>query len=136
MYAPLGMANEWTFKMNADRTRPAGIVGSRPNCFAQMFKRAQCVRQRRRHCGGQVAGNAVPEHSSLNRDQSRGTKLHHIMTRTTMNVDVNKTGDDGLAREFMTQRTVWHSEMLTGSQCNNSLILNNQNRLLNDRRRS
>src|SRR5205809_192033 len=99
MHAALGMAEEWSFQMNAKRTRASLSVVPARNPFAQMFKGPQDAVFGRGDGGGQITGNPVAGYMALDGRQRRRISFHHVVAGAAMHVDINETGCENGIRE-------------------------------------
>ena len=99
MNTSLGVTEKRSFEMDAERTgaRTVAVVGARDR-LAERIERAQGCIDWRGHGRRTVTGNAVTRHKAFDRRQALVGALHHIVTGTAVNVNVNESrSENGVA---------------------------------------
>src|SRR5437016_5356888 len=131
MHAPLRMAEEWSFQMNAKRMRASLSVVPARNPFAQMFKSPQDAVFGRGDGGGQITGDPVAGHVALDGRQRRRISFHHVVAGAAMHVDINETGCDNRVGEVKASCMQRYFHVLARINGENASLFDDNNRRVN-----
>ncbi len=103
MHATAFMAEKWTFQMDTERASlhcvvVAGVrILNRFDGVGEPFQRLVGLIERRRHGGGEIAGNAMNCQEAVQTWQFGRCGLHYIEAGAAVHVNVDETGrEDGV----------------------------------------
>src|ERR1700730_9001074 len=103
MHAAPDMTEKRAFQMNAERPGSRATKAAIPryvlNRIRQPVEGGAGLVKRSGHGRRQITGDAVFEKQLLNGAYSGGIRVHHILPRTSVNVNVHEArGQDGIAK--------------------------------------